>query len=79
MTEEILTPEEAKWQSRTGKKNAQTIINCILWGIIMDKGGTINVSCEQMKNLPENSMNVEVNEGNIYITAKEKKGGLVLN
>ncbi len=73
MDDKILTPEEAEWQHRTGKKNAQTVINCIFWGIVMDKGGTIEVSCEQVKNLPENMLHVEVNEGNVYITAKEKK------
>lgn len=79
MAKKILTPEEFAWQSRTGKKNAQTITNCILWRIIKDNGGKMNVSCEEMKNIPENIIHIEVVNQRVCLTAKDKKIGSLLN
>ncbi len=38
--------------AKSGKQNIQTALNNVLWKIVMQNGGTINVPCSDLKQIP---------------------------
>lgn len=42
-------------RARHGKENTQTALNNLLWKIIMQNGGTLNVPLEDLKQVPANA------------------------
>jgi hypothetical protein len=45
----------ARNKAQYGKDNLQTALNNLLWKIIMDKGGVINMSRYEMDQIPTNA------------------------
>ena len=41
--------------AQTGKENTQTALNNLLWKIVMQNGGQLNVPLEDLKKVPANA------------------------
>ena len=44
----------ARQKARHGKENTQSALNALLWKIIMQNGGALNIPCSDLKGIPGN-------------------------
>jgi hypothetical protein len=71
----------ARQKAKTGKPNNQTVLNNILWKIIMQNGGAISYSCEEIRQVPENAClqgNIVSGKYVVVASIRPSKNGLWL-
>lgn len=69
--------------ARHGKENTQTALNNLLWKIVMQNGGTLNVPIEELKGVPDNAalqatVDSATNKFIVVAGIRPSKGGLYL-
>jgi hypothetical protein len=47
-----VTKEMRRNQARYGKQNIQHVFNSLLWKIVSNNGGKINIACSELKKVP---------------------------
>ena len=63
----------------TGKKSAQHVFNDLLWDIIARAGGSVTISCEDLRNVPPNVKLVAEFNGTSLTVRSVKTGGNILS
>ena len=53
MAKHIRTPQEFQMEMLTGKKSTQHCLNSILWEMIDQKGGSVEIDLAHLRNLPQ--------------------------
>lgn len=53
MAKLIKTPKEIQMEMVTGKKSLQHCFNSILWEMVDQKGGSVEIDLQHLRNLPD--------------------------
>ena len=78
MIQAIKSPkkEVAKHKARHGGTNLQDVCNNLLWKIVMNNGGKVNISCSELKQMTDKSkLSVKYDKATDSMIVEATQGG----